>query len=161
MDDIDIARVGADDWEEFREVRLASLEDSPTAFGSRYDDWVDAPEARWRSRLTDVPLTLVARQGGRLVGVASGAPDGDDVVELISMWVAPQARGTGLADALIASVVAWAAAQQRSTVLMVRSDNARALAAYTRAGFVDTGVPDDHPADEPPENRMVRALSTS
>ena len=161
MDDIDITRVGADDWEEFREVRLASLQDSPAAFGSRYDDWVDAPEARWRSRLTDVPLTLVARQGGRLVGVVSGAPDGDDVVELISMWVAPQARGSGLADALVASVVAWAAAQQRSTVLRVRSDNARALAAYTRAGFVDTGVPDDHPRDEPPENRMVRALSTS
>ncbi len=38
---------------------------------------------------------------------------------------------------------------------MVRSENDRARAAYARAGFVDTGVPDDHPTDEPPEHRMV------
>lgn len=155
MHEIEIVRIGADDWREFREVRLASLADSPAAFGSRYDAWVDAPEERWRSRLTDVPLTLVARQAGRPVGVVSGSPEGDDEVELISMWVDPELRGTGLARALVDAVVAWAAAQHRTTVLMVRSDNDRARAAYERAGFVDTGVPADHPADEPPENRMV------
>jgi hypothetical protein len=41
---------------------------------------------------------------------------------------------------------------------MVRVGNDRALAAYERAGFVSTGVPDDHPADAPPELRMVRGL---
>jgi len=39
---------------------------------------------------------------------------------------------------------------------MVRSDNVRARTAYERAGFVDVGVPEDWPADEPPENRMER-----
>ena len=38
---------------------------------------------------------------------------------------------------------------------MVRSENDRARAAYAAAGFVDTGIPDDHPAGEPPEHRMV------
>ncbi len=42
---IEIAQIGADDWDEFREVRLASLHDSPTAFGSLYADWVDAPRS--------------------------------------------------------------------------------------------------------------------
>jgi RimJ/RimL family protein N-acetyltransferase len=153
--DVEIVRIGPEDWQEFREVRLASLADSPAAFGSRYDAWVDAPEGRWRARLTGVPLTLLARREGRPVGVVSGSPEGDDEVELISMWVAPQLRGTGLARALVDAVVAWAAAQHRTTFLMVRIDNHRARAAYERAGFVDTGVPDDHPADEPPENRMV------
>lgn len=153
---MDIVRIGPDQWEDFREVRLASLSDSPEAFGSRYDDWVDAPEARWRARLTDVPLTLVARDGGRVVGVVSGAPDGEDAVELISMWVAPEARGAGVADTLIEAVVAWAAEQGRSTHLMVRSDNARARAAYQRAGFVDRGVPDGWPDDQPREHRMER-----
>jgi ribosomal protein S18 acetylase RimI-like enzyme len=38
---------------------------------------------------------------------------------------------------------------------MVRSDNARAISAYTRAGFVDLGIPPDRDPDEPPENKMV------
>jgi len=104
---------------------------------------VSAPEQRWRSRLTDVPLTLLARAEGDTVGVVSGVPNGEESVELISMWVDPVARGTGVATALIDAVVEWAAEQARSAYLMVRRDNVRAISAYERAGFVDRGVPDD------------------
>lgn len=152
---IEIVRIGAEDWEQFREVRLASLADSPAAFGSRHDDWVEAPEERWRTRLTDVPLTLLARDGDRTVGVVSGALAGADEVELISMWVAPEARGTGVAGLLMDAVVTWARDQGRRPFLMVRRDNLRARAAYARDGFVDTGVPDGWPSGEPLEHRMV------
>lgn len=153
---MEITRIGPDDWERFREVRLASLADAPAAFGSRHADWVDAAAERWRDRLTQVELTLLAQESDRVVGVVSGQPDGEEWVELISMWVAPEARGTGTARQLIEAVVDWAAGQDRLTYLMVRSDNLRAQRAYARAGFVDTGVPEDWPADEPPERRMER-----
>jgi ribosomal protein S18 acetylase RimI-like enzyme len=135
-------------------VRLASLSESPAAFGSRHADWVDAPVERWQSRLTQVPLTLLAQEGTTVVGVVSGQPVGDEWVELISMWVAPTARGRGVARLLIDAVVSWAASQDRSTYLMVRGDNTRALKAYEGAGFVDKGVPQDWPSDEAPEHRM-------
>lgn len=151
---MEIARIGPADWERFRAVRLASLAESPAAFGSRHADWVDAPAERWQSRLTQVPLTLVAQEGAEVVGVVSGQPVGQEWVELISMWVAPAARGTGLAGRLIDEVVAWAGGQNRMTYLMVRADNVRARKSYERAGFVDTGVPEGWPADEPPEHRM-------
>ena len=64
MSDVDIEPIAPGDWQEFREVRLASLADAPDAFGSTYADWVGAAEERWRARLTDVPLTLVARRAG-------------------------------------------------------------------------------------------------
>lgn len=151
---MEITRIGPDDWERFRAVRLASLSESPAAFGSRHADWVDAPAERWRSRLTQVPLNLLAQEETAVVGVVSGQPVGETWVELISMWVAPAARGTGVAARLIGEVADWAGAQDRSTYLMVHSDNVRARKAYVRAGFVDTGIPDDWPADEPPEHRM-------
>lgn len=135
-------------------MRLASLSDAPAAFGSRYADWVDAPAERWQARLSQVPLTLLAHEATTVVGVASGQPDGEGWVELISMWVAPAARGTGVAGRLIGAVVEWAAGQDRNTYLMVRSDNTRARKSYERAGFVDTGIPQDWPADEAPEHRM-------
>ncbi len=151
---MEITRIGPADWEVFRTVRLASLSEAPAAFGSRHADWVDAPVERWQSRLTQVPLTLVAHEDAQPVGVVSGQLVGEDWVELISMWVAPAARGTGVADELIDLVVGWAADQDRTTFLMVRSDNTRARRSYERAGFVDVGVPDGWPVDEPPERRM-------
>lgn len=75
-------------------------------------------------------------------------------VELISMWVAPSARGRGVAQQLIDAVTDWAADQGRSTFLMVPRDNAPARRAYERAGFVDKGFPDGWPVDEPREHRM-------
>lgn len=154
---MDIERIGPADWEKFRAVRLTSLSESPEAFGSRYADWVAAPAEHWQSRLTQVPLTLLAQEALQVVGVVSGQPVGEKWAELISMWVAPAARGTGLAGQLIGAVVDWAAVQDRATYLMVRSDNTRARKSYERAGFVDTGIPEGWPDDEPPEHRMELA----
>lgn len=151
---MELVQIGPEDWREFREVRLASLAEAPAAFGSSHADWVDADEARWCARLAAVPFTVVARTAAGPVGVACGAP-ADDEVELISMWVAPAHRGTGLAARLIEQVVAWAASQGKGTFLMVRDDNAAAIRAYARAGFADRGVPEDWPDDVPRERRMV------
>jgi ribosomal protein S18 acetylase RimI-like enzyme len=158
VDEFEIARLGPEDWELFREIRLRALREAPYAFGSRYDDWVAAPESRWRDRVASVPLNLVARRGDELVGMASGVLDGEEGAGLISMWVDPAARGSGVGAALIRTVVAWAAEAGRPTYLMVRSDNAPAIAAYARAGFVDLGIPPDQDPDEPPENRMVHQM---
>ena len=85
-----------------------------------------------------VPFTGPAR----LAGVEPGA------VELISLWVAPSARGHGVADALIEDIAVWAAGLRSPAIwLSVREDNARAIALYRRRGFEATGerVPDkDH-----------------
>ena len=155
MPEPELVRVGPDEWGVFRDVRLASLADAPGAFGSTYADWADAGEDRWRSRLTDVPFTVVASVEGHGVGVVSGAPS-ESEVWLISMWVAPDQRGTGLAGRLIGEVVAWAEAMGQDTVLMVRDDNVAVIRVYERAGFTDLGVPPDHPVDAPPERRMRR-----
>lgn len=150
---IEPVRIGPEDWREFRTVRLASLSDAPDAFGSRHAEWVDAEEQRWRARLADVPFTVVARSSEGPVGVVSGVESGQGV-ELISMWVAPSHRGTGLAGRLIDEVISWAAARGKQTGLMVRDDNVAAIRAYTRAGFFDHGVPEGWPVDVPPERRM-------
>lgn len=152
----------ADDWEQWRPVRLAALGDSPDAFGSRLVDWSDAPEDRWRDRLS-IPgaLDLLAVQDGHPVGMASGVPDKDDRAELISMWVDPVARGRGVADALIAEVVRWAAAAGRRVLtLSVMPDNDRARRTYERLGFVVTDEPGDALPDGRHEAVMHRDLTT-
>ena len=59
-----------------------------------------------------------------------------DIAELQRIAVAPAARRTGLASALLAAVVAEATAQRADRVLLeVREDNAGALAFYEGQGF--------------------------
>src|SRR5690348_12584381 len=104
MADVEIKRLTADDWQLWRVVRRRALQDAPEAFGATLADWdgeLDV-ESRWRARLETVPFNVVACFEGEPVGQVSGtAPDDDGRVELISMFVAPEARGRGIGRALI------------------------------------------------------------
>lgn len=151
----------ADDWQQWRPVRLAALADAPDAFGSRLADWADAPEGRWRTRLS-IPgaLDLVAFDGDHAVGMASGVPGQGDRAELISMWVDPAARGRGVADALVDAVARWAVETGADLLeLAVMPDNARARRTYARLGFTDSAVPGDALPDGRHEVVMHRALA--
>lgn len=155
---MEVVALGPDEWRRWRVLRLAALSEAPAAFRSTLAQWSGAgdTEERWRSRLTGVPHNLVVVADGRDVGmVALAAPDGDEPPELVSMWVAPEARGTGAADVAVRAVLerADAAYAGRAVVLSVRADNAAAVRLYARHGFVDIGVsPDDER-----ERRMRRA----
>ncbi len=155
----EIRSLGADDWAVWREVRLRSLADAPGAFGSQLADWQgpNDREERWRSRFDGVAFNAVAvtSDGQQLVGTVGGRHHSVGTAELISMWVAPEARGTGVGDALVEAVIGWATSERtRRAVLAVRRGNAPAVALYARSGFTLVGPnPDD--VDE---DLMVREL---
>ena len=130
-----------DDWSLFRELRLAALREAPDAFSSTLADWQDAREARWRERLTNVPFNAIAFLDGAAAGmVGATGPNAAGTVELISMWVAPFARGRGVGDALVKSVAQWAAEKHaREVTLEVVESNGPARALYERCGFADQG----------------------
>ena len=136
---VDIVRLGEGDWDVYRDVRLASLEDSPSAFGSRLADERDRTDASWRERLAD-RTQFVAWDEGRPVATVGCLPEEDGAVELVSRWVAPAARGTGVADLLVDAVVGDARDRGcDTTVLWVSEDNRPAERLYARHGFARTG----------------------
>ena len=66
---------------------------------------------------------------------------------MISMFVAPAARGSGIADALVDAVPEYSLESGAVAVrLSVRRFNARAIAMYERAGFQVAAEPGDEPA---------------
>ncbi|MGH3498776.1 MAG: GNAT family N-acetyltransferase [Nocardioidaceae bacterium] len=158
---IELQVLTPEDWALWRQLRLAALAEAPQAFGSTLAEWsgVGDTEERWRDRLSTVPFNVVARQDGVAVGMASVVVDDEAQgrPELISMWVAPLSRGTGVSGTLISAVLGWAAvAHPGEVVLRVREDNARAAATYRRHGFVDAGRVDDPGPAAPVEHWMVR-----
>jgi ribosomal protein S18 acetylase RimI-like enzyme len=157
--EITIRRLSVEDWLLWRQLRLEALEEAPYAFSSRLSDWQGEgdTEARWRRRLSDVPFNIVAGFQETSAGMVSGTTvDPAGSVELISMWVAPFARGRGVADALVRGVIEWARVQKALAVsLGVREDNHRAEACYRRHGF----VPVVAGTQAETEQRMIRDLS--
>jgi ribosomal protein S18 acetylase RimI-like enzyme len=158
---ITIATVGEGDWAQWRRLRLAALKEAPESFSTTLAEWSGTgdTEERWRRRLAEVPHNLIAYADGEPVGIVSATSPVDGAVTLISMWVAPIARGRGAGDALIQAVSAWARSVGASrVVLAVRSANERAISLYERNRFVDSGAVAD--ADESfPERRMEMQLS--
>ncbi len=158
MSVVEIRALSSGDWAVWREVRLRALADAPHAFGSKLADWQgdNDREERWRERFDHVGFTAVAVADGSVVGTVGGMDRQDATVELISMWVAPEVRGTGVGEALIAAVVDWAAAKPAETVLLaVRRRNRHAIALYGRAGFRLVG---SNPEDAE-EAVMIRSVS--
>lgn len=140
---IALSTIRTEDWRVWRELRLEALREAPYAFASTLGEWQHRgdSESRWRERLRSVPFNVIARLGAEAAGMISGLPAAvPESVELISMWVAPFARGRGVGDALIGAVVSWAREQGAKRIeLAVREQNTHAIALYTRNGFVDAG----------------------
>lgn len=80
-------------------------------------------------------------------GDGSGNPDGGGVVEVISVWVHPKARGKGVGDRLLQGIEAWAVGEGKTVMrLSVMPSNAAAVGLYRRNGLRETGREGDEPA---------------
>src|SRR5690349_13988648 len=101
-----VRQTQAADWSELRRVRLESLADAPQAFGTTFAAALALSDVEWQQRAAgETPLTyFMAYVDTGAVGLAAGVT-ADGRYELISMWVHPGHRGTGIADALVAAVV--------------------------------------------------------
>ena len=136
---VHVARLREQDWDIYRDLRLASLEETPSAFGSLFATERDCTEAEWRDRLAH-RTQFVAKEGGRPIATVGCLAEAEGVVELVSMWVAPPARGTGVADLLVEAVVAEARDRECATVVAwVSWGNDAAERLYVRHGFARTG----------------------
>lgn len=141
-----VRRTREEDWADLRALRLAMLLDTPLAFGSTYARERDYPESLWRERAAGT--TWVAHEAGATgdvlpMGLVTlwHAPDqAPDESWLVGMWVAPHARGRGVADELVGALLEHARRAGLQRVLLeVAEANARAARAYSRLGFEPTG----------------------
>jgi GNAT superfamily N-acetyltransferase len=131
------------DWEAWRNIRLQALRDAPDAFASTYAEQMKLGEAHWRQRVAGGGVFLAWIPEVRAcepIGMARGYQAAPGTVELISMFVRPQARGRGVGEALIDVVIGWARERDATSVhLWVTETNKHARLLYERCGFSLTG----------------------
>jgi ribosomal protein S18 acetylase RimI-like enzyme len=142
--------LGPDDWQTFRDLRLAALKEAPHAFGSKFEVEAGASEEQWRHRITGW-TRFAAEIDGQVVGlVGAGSGEFTGAAALTSLWVDPRFRGLGVGSALIDAVEAWALGQGLSQILLwVTETNQAAERLYERRGFTRTGAAQSVRPDEP------------
>jgi ribosomal protein S18 acetylase RimI-like enzyme len=161
-----VRRIRADEWRQYRELRLEALADSPLAFVEQYAVAAARDDAYWRERVArgaadDSTATFVAGDGG-LVGMATCLIEPDATGHVVGFYVTPAARGGGVADALMEAATRWAADSRGVSRirLFVMETNARAEAFYRRLGFRRTGQTMAYPPDPSyTEYELVREVS--
>ena len=135
---MEIRLTHAKDWLLLKQVRLAALQDIPTAFGVRYDTAALYTDEQWKARADgsagaefwlafndDLPLAMIG------AGVSQAQR-----YNLIGMWVAPAQRGSSAATSLVDAVKSRAAEKGFKQVFLdVSPDNARAASFYLKQGF--------------------------
>lgn len=178
-----IRRVQAEEWAKARDLRLAALQDplAPIAFYESYAQALEQPDSFWQERTAsaaagvDVVQFVAEGPDGRWDGTASvlveregtsriGKPAPVDQTHVVGVFVRPEARGSGLAEALFRAALEWSWELDppvQRVRLLFHSDNGRAAALYRKVGFVPTDdpapVPDDEMALEYEIRRQERA----
>jgi len=127
------------DWQALREIRPRALRDAPYAFASTHAREAAFADDEWHRRATRDGSFLSFLPEVSPAGLGGGYLAAPDTVELVGMFVRPQARGRGVGEAIIEAVAGWAIQQGASTVhLWVTETNKPARMLYERCGFTVT-----------------------
>ena len=140
---IEVRAATAEDWRLLRDVRLAALRDAPGAFLSTHEERAAPTEEYWRGRIASGGTFfayLPEVNGSDPAGLVGGFQRAAGMVELVSLWVRPKARGQGVGEALVDAVIGWARAREATSVhLWLMETNRHARLLYERCGFSPTG----------------------
>jgi RimJ/RimL family protein N-acetyltransferase len=152
-----VHRITPADAARMRALRLEMLADSPLAFLETVAQAAARPHEDFRRRIMQASTgrslaQFVADPGrrARLIGHAGGTvlPEDGHTTVVFAVYITPSWRGTGVLADLIDAVAEWSRAVGRPELMLeVVVGNDRAVRAYERLGFADTGVRVPHPVN--------------
>lgn len=142
-----VRRIRPGDGNALREVRLRALQTDPEAFAATYQQAALRKDDDWEEMAVDAAtggekVIFLAESDDGCVGMvgAFARPNEPVTRNLYGMWVAPEARSSGIGMKLVDEVLEWSkAAGAEEVKLWVVESNHKAVALYQRAGFVPTG----------------------
>ena len=153
-----VRRLGPEDWQLYRRVRLDALREAPYAFGSTHERELRFDDATWRRRVTERARFVAEVDGVVAATVSGGDGEVNGAAAMTAMWVDPRFRRQGVGDVLVKRLLEWATDEgYRQMFLWVTEVNAGAQRLYERNGFTRTGASQDVRPGEL-EHEMSRSL---
>lgn len=136
-----LRRLEASDLAIYRDLRLEGLRNHPEAFSSSWEQEAGMDDAWWIERLETGTVLGGFLDNSRLVGLVTLRVVDTAKLRhrglLLGMYVRPQARGTGLAAALVRKAIEHAPPHVEKICLTVVASNLSAVRLYSKAGFAE------------------------
>jgi ribosomal protein S18 acetylase RimI-like enzyme len=127
----------------FRDIRLAGLADDPRAFSADWGAESVQPLGWFAARIASSEIFAVDGAAGHLLGITGLSipqnPKQQHRGHIWGVYVRPEARGAGIATALLAAAIGAARGEVEMLHLGVGTYNDSARRRYRAAGFVETG----------------------
>lgn len=144
---ISIRPADPNEWRTYRDVRLQALLDSPSAFGSTYEEEAGRTDANWAARIAAATSSgqdrvLFARVGEDVCGLVWCKLSTDEpmIANVFQMWVDSALRGMGAGRALLEEAIDWAErVGARRIRLGVTAAETPAMRLYLALGFRPEG----------------------
>ncbi|EPL9568252.1 N-acetyltransferase family protein [Providencia rettgeri] len=131
------------DAQDFRDIRLSALKESPEMFGSTYACEEKLSIEVFEARLRDA-MVFGAYIDKEIVGLSvlkqDGGPKDAHKAYLSGVFVAPEQRGHGIAEKLLLAVKRYANEHMEQIMLTVVDGNKAAISLYEKHGFKIYGV---------------------
>ncbi len=130
------------DAQQYRELRLDALQDSPTAFSADYQVNLNHPMTYWENRLRfdEYGTIFFAEHSHTLMGMTGirqrESPKTKHSADIYSVYVKPEWRGLHIAGEILEACAEWAKARDVIVLkLGVMATNKPAVRLYERCGF--------------------------
>jgi ribosomal protein S18 acetylase RimI-like enzyme len=139
---IEVRRLPADRWTEYKALRLEALASNPTAFGSSVEDEATLTEADWRRRTENAFFALSDEKPiGLIVLRVNPRLKTRHVAEIFGVYVRASERGKGVGKLLLESALkeAEGIAEVVKIRLNVNPEQRAAVELYRKAGFTVVG----------------------
>lgn len=140
-----IRRLNPGEWQLYRDIRLASLQDSPEAFSTTYESAAQRTPESWAAQADGSAegsgpdrFTFLAFMDGSPIALAALYRDPGSATqgEIIQAWVAPSHRSNGVGAQLLRFIFQVSREHGLQKLRAeVRCANPRAVRFYQKHGF--------------------------
>lgn len=138
-----VEKLQDDRWKEFRDLRLESLKEEPTAFGSSYDEEKNFSEEEWRRRMNNAFSALSEdKLIGTIMCIQNSRVKTRHVASIYGFYVKREFRGQGVGRKLINFALEHVhkSGQVIKIKLEVNPDQEAAVKLYQSCGFKVVGL---------------------
>jgi ribosomal protein S18 acetylase RimI-like enzyme len=139
---VEIRRIPADRWRDYRDLRLEALKSDSPAFGSSFEEEEMFTEDDWKRRIQNA---LFAMSGDTLIGMVVYAFNGRSktrhIAEIFGVYVSTNHRGEGVGTRMLEHALSQIRKNRRivKVKLAVNPEQRAAVKLYKKAGFVVVG----------------------
>jgi ribosomal protein S18 acetylase RimI-like enzyme len=140
---LEIRKLPATRWKEYRNLRLEGLRSDPTAFLSSLGEEEKLSEEEWKSNIESVLFALKDDTPVGMIVLSFGDhPKSRHTASIQGFYVSKKSRNLGIGTKLMAAALSLIMKKNGviKVMLWVNSEQTSAVSIYERAGFTTAGV---------------------